>query len=172
MPKGRPKAKEIKDPKKKVTLSADEFHLIAEKFRVLEQDLLDDLAMGIIPTIADLGAPLTALPEVLGSGKSVEAACSKAVELNRSKIQQNQKITPRKRLSWADEAEEEDKRVVVTIPTDKSTSSRDGEKDQRAKSFAEEVKGDGLDLEGDLDFIIPGNPVVFTKEEWDEGSNL
>lgn len=78
MPKGRPKGKKAT----MVTLSTDEFHILAARLGYTDQDLKDDLA--IPPTAAPV-APLTATQEVEDFRKSAEVARPRS-ETNRTGI--------------------------------------------------------------------------------------
>lgn len=44
--------------------------------------------------------------------------------------------------------------------------------EKSTKSFLDAVKNDGLDTNGNLEFIIPGSRVTFSEEEWEEGNKL
>lgn len=52
-----------------MVLSNVVFHVLAVRLGKSDQDLCDDLVMGLIPPIPILAAPLTATPEVEGSSK-------------------------------------------------------------------------------------------------------
>lgn len=58
-----------------VTLSSDEAQILASRLGYSDpQDLLDDLAMGLIPPIGASVAPPSVTPLGEGSGKSTEVA--------------------------------------------------------------------------------------------------
>lgn len=62
-----------------MTVSFDEVDVIVKRLRYKQhQDLLDDLAMGIIPPTAIIVGPPTAILEVEGSGGSAEVANPKS----------------------------------------------------------------------------------------------
>lgn len=165
MPKGRPK-------KVSVTLSKEEFHVLAARLGYSDQVLRDDLAMGLIPPVAPPVAPPTAMPE----GKSAEVTRhGSKPDLVGKEDSKTQSKSPQKLLSWADEEEIEDalratKEKAAQQPEKQELQKQD--EPLKAKSWAAVVKDADPDMPMELEFIKPGMTVEFTKEEWEEGNSI
>lgn len=94
---------------KPVTFNSDEFQILLQRLGYKnQQDLMDDLAMGLIHPVAPPATSPNAMPEVESSRKLAEVAKPKLTE----------DLSKYVRLSWADEAEanEVDLMDVVPIP--------------------------------------------------------
>lgn len=164
-----------------VTVSAEEFHLIVERLGYkADQELLDDLAMGVIPPSAASDTLPTETPEVEDSGNTVMVAQHR--EANELEL--------KKRSSWADEAEASEAMVAGNLPVIdpipdgiEVVSTESGKNDeakiggdaveQNPKSWSEIVKGNRTGGKGlNLDFIPVEGVVKITPEEWEEGASL
>lgn len=166
------------------------------------QDLIDELAMGLIPSTAGTLTPSSKLPAVEGSSKStevsqpdflvdsgavhddlknqisVQAPIVEAKDSSDGKIDANPNV---QKVTWADQVELEEAQASL-----KSVEAVEKENQQAMKeatnqiskvaplpkTFSEVVKNNCLDSDGDLDFISPGSTVEFSKEEWEEGNAL
>lgn len=173
--------------KNSVVLSCKEFHVMAVRMGYTsDQNLRDDLAMGLIPPTPIPVTHPTALLEVEGSGNLVEVSRHRS-EPNLTKENpnqnQNQEVTKpnsQRRLSWADEAEVEEAQQIGKTKSieDGETSTRSNQEtikaaaEPRTKTWAGVVIYDGRGFSTDLEFIKPGMTVEFSKEQWDEGSNI
>lgn len=131
-----------------VSLSTNEFQVLASRLRYTVQNLLDDLVMGLIPTAAVPDAPPTAIPEVEGTGKLVEVAQPKLTANRKESNQIKSTIdVSSKRSSWADEAEAEE-------AANKASSSVIKPDSQNPKSWSEVVKEGLLILEGHWNMFL------------------
>lgn len=91
MPKGHPK-KEITT----VSFSFDEANILAKRLGYkTRQNLIDDLAMSLIPPTADPIAPLPVNPEVEGTGRSAEVAQPRSASV----------LSVGEKVSWSDEVD-------------------------------------------------------------------
>lgn len=180
MPKGR--------QKNSVVLSSDEFHVIAMKMGYKsDQNLRDDLALGLIPPTAKPVAPSTAAPEAEGSGQSLEVARHSTEPdmvgkgLVKVPIDPNPKnLASQKRLSWAEITEIEEEKEAAIAKAKEGASLIQGvmDKDKEAtkpegKTWAGIVRDGGAnEVSTELEFIKPGMTVEFSEEEWEEGKTI
>lgn len=172
MPKGRPR-KEVTT----VTLPNDEFQLIVDRLGYkCRQDLIDNLAMGIIPPIASPVAPPAELPTVEGSGKSTEVTCSKS-----------ETGLAGKGSSWANEMEATDsaakqKELVDLVDSapaapvagsDSKEIPPSNEPGGNPKTWSEVLAGNRTSEKAlCLEYIQPSSVVKITDDEWEEGARI
>lgn len=148
-----------------LTLPSDDAQVLASRLGYSNiQNLLDDLAMGLIPATAAPVAPPMAMPTVEGSGKSAPVAQSKSKDKKPIDKLPESPENP-KPLSWASEAEEEE--VAV------NGAAQSEIQQPKPKEWKDVVKDNGPpDSVGSLEYIMAGPTVTFSKEEWEEGKSL
>lgn len=163
-------------PKKEnpITLSAEEAQLLMNRLGYKDrQNLIDDLAMGTIPSIANSDATIPATPVSVGAGRSTEV----------SRAGSKTNLDKDNRVSWADQADREDAGEVAELPPvnvaaedaiqEKGLEVADKNPRQTTPTWSEIVMGNrsfgnGLNLE----FIPSGEEVVFSDKEWEEGAKV
>lgn len=181
-PKGRPKGKKKTNT---VTLQDDEIHTLATALGYeQDQDLLDDLAMDLIPPTTRPVALFTAMPEVEGSRGSAKVAQPRSkANIGKSKskdVVNNNK----KRPSWGEVVEIEDAarvargKYIQVSPAIAGKPEKISEKsmliseenDQKTvvavpvKTLAGVVKSDGAaNISLDLKFVAPGKTMEFSN---------
>lgn len=167
------KAKAKKAAPETVTVSINEFQLIADGLGYKDrQSLIDNLVIGVIPRTADPGAPPKVSLEIVGLGKSPQVAYPRSDDSKKNKRQSwaNEVKEAEAAEKLADLAKGETEKGEQLVKPDEQIAKK---ADPIAKPWAEIIRGNRAFANGmTLAYIQLGEEMLITEEEWEEGAKL